>query len=217
MREARENARVPAVLDATLGPSSPGPFGAEPVVMVLQLLSAGGRRQGLAEDGEVDLLIADAAPGAGCSTGPCHDAGEAELGAQEDSDLARCRCPRSKTPKAGPGSPLEKMGSRSGSSKATACRRPAPSDTRWTLGSGSPGRSYPTASRWSCPVSRITTSSHRPHCPPRSPRSGTGRQCRRPALLPGNQNEGAERDTSQHVQRGRGYPHAAITDCVPEH
>ena len=57
--------------------------------MVLQLLSAGGRRQGLAEDGEVDLLIADAAPGAGCSTGPCHDAGEAELGAQEDSDLAR--------------------------------------------------------------------------------------------------------------------------------
>ena len=35
-------------------------------------------------------------------------------------------------------------------------------------------------------------------------------------LLPGDQDEGTERDTGQHVQRGCGYSHAAIADRMAE-
>src|SRR5215472_7669437 len=49
-----------------------------------------------------------------------------------------------------------------------------------------------------------------------APLRRAGRPIRGAALLPGDQDEGAERDTGQHVQRGRGYSHAAVADRVAE-
>jgi hypothetical protein len=52
---------------------------------------------------------------------------------------------------------------------------------------------------------------------PKLTASPSGRADPDAALLPGDQDEGTERDTGQQVQCGCGYAHAAVADRMAEY